>query len=45
MTETEEEIAEIEFDLGLKPGFFTDLKKDEDWSFLIKAHTKFKEIF
>jgi hypothetical protein len=44
MTETEEEIAEIEFDLGLKPGFFTDLKKDEDWSFLIKAHTLMESV-
>jgi hypothetical protein len=38
MTQIEETIAEIETDLGLRPGFFSDLKKDDDWSFLIKVH-------
>lgn len=44
MTEIEEVIDEIERDLRLKPGFFSDLKKDDDWSFLIKSHALMESV-
>jgi len=44
MTKIEETIAEIETNLGLKPGFFSDLRKDDDWSFLIKVHALMESV-
>lgn len=44
MTEIEEIIDEIERELRLKPGLFSDLKKDDDWSFLIKSHALMESV-
>jgi len=44
MSQIKEIIAEIETDLGLRPGFFSDLKKDDDWSFLIKVHALMESV-
>lgn len=44
MTEIEEVMSEIEKELGLNTGFFLDLKKDDDWSFLIKSHALMESV-
>lgn len=38
MNDLEEAIRNIESRTGVRPGFFDDLLKEDDWSFIIKAH-------
>jgi hypothetical protein len=38
MNEVDETIARLEMKLGLINGFFVDLAKEDDWSFVVKCH-------
>lgn len=38
MDDLEEAICNIESRTGVRAGFFSDLLKEDDWSFIIKAH-------
>ena len=36
-------LAELEASIGVEPGFFERLQREEDWSFVIKLHAVFEE--
>jgi len=38
MSEFDEEVAKLESQLNLSHGFFVELSKEDDWSFVIKCH-------
>jgi len=41
-TTVEESVRRIEKDLGLKEGFLEGLRREDDWSFIIKTHALFE---
>ena len=42
--EVDKGITELESKIGTKSGFFADLLKEDDWSFIIKLHAFFEAV-
>ena len=41
----EDAVRDFEKEIGLRPGFLESLRKEDDWSFVIKAHAFFESAF